>query len=93
MNQRKPAPLDPPPARKSCPVCGEVSYSRAGIHPQCAQELADSRRQARQKTAKKPKKKVPKKSGTKAWHKPCPKCGTQVHIRKSVCECGYAFRR
>ena len=29
-------PIPPDPTRARCPVCREVVYSRAGIHPQCA---------------------------------------------------------
>ena len=47
MNNRKPLPLVPQPARKSCPVCGQVAYSSNGIHPQCAVLQADAPRQAR----------------------------------------------
>ncbi len=40
----KPAPLigATQRLRKVCPVCGDISYSHAGIHPQCAMRLADA---------------------------------------------------
>ncbi len=34
-------PNDPLSTRVRCPVCHEVVYSRAGIHPQCAVRRAD----------------------------------------------------
>jgi hypothetical protein len=30
--------------------------------------------------------------GLKAWHKRCPRCGTQIHIRKAACACGHDFQ-
>jgi hypothetical protein len=49
MCYKKPVPLllvDAPP-RRLCPVCGTVSYSREGIHPQCAEQQADAPRMER----------------------------------------------
>jgi hypothetical protein len=46
MDHKKPTPLyDKSPARRVCPICGERSYSREGIHPQCAVKQADAPRQ------------------------------------------------
>ena len=42
MNNRKPLPLLPQPVREICPVCGKASYSKNGIHPQCAITQADA---------------------------------------------------
>ena len=53
MNYNKPAPLDPQPNPKTCPVCGHSSYSQHGIHPQCAVEQADAPRRAQLSAAKK----------------------------------------
>lgn len=47
MSDTKPDPLYTPPHRKTCPVCGTVSYSLAGIHPQCAMQMADAPRMER----------------------------------------------
>lgn len=47
MNNKKPLPLITQPKRKSCPICGKVTYSSNGIHPQCAVLQADAPRQAR----------------------------------------------
>jgi len=55
MNHRKPTPLVLQPNRKVCPVCGQPSYSRNGIHPQCAIEQADAPRK-KQLVAEKQKK-------------------------------------
>lgn len=89
---RKPQPLYAPPFRSHCPVCGEVSYSAAGIHPQCAMQQADVKRMKRIKSPSKSlKKKMIRDADAKPWQKICPKCRALVHIRKLVCECGHAF--
>jgi hypothetical protein len=31
----------PDPQRKRCPVCHHTVYSLGGVHPQCAERLAD----------------------------------------------------
>ena len=41
MSSKKPQPLMGRHKREPCPVCGEISYSLEGIHPQCAQRRAD----------------------------------------------------
>ena len=51
-DMKKPKPLNPEPPQKICPVCGERSYSRAGIHPQCAALQADAKRVREAKMAK-----------------------------------------
>ena len=38
--------------REPCPVCGEISYSLEGIHPQCAQRQADQTRMNHLKAAR-----------------------------------------
>jgi hypothetical protein len=38
---------------KTCPVCGESSYSKDGIHPQCAVQLADESRKEQLHAARK----------------------------------------
>lgn len=90
MNQKKPGPMYSTPQRKVCPVCGQVSYSPAGVHPQCAETQADEKRMKKLK-AKKPDKAVSLDATPSAWRKPCPKCGTQVHVRKAQCDCGHKF--
>jgi rubredoxin len=85
--------VDAPP-RRLCPVCGAVSYSREGIHPQCAERRADVPRMERVMADNK----VDKRKGiaedsslVRPWHKRCPECQTQLHIRKMACVCGYRF--
>lgn len=96
MHHKKPAPplLGRAPARRICPVCGTRSYSREGIHPQCAQSQADAVRmeqvKAEQKAAPRPPK-VPDPLALRAWHKRCPRCKTELHVRKMTCDCGYEF--
>ena len=72
-----------------CPVCGKPSYSRDGIHPQCAVTHNDRARvkDKKIKTAAKPKAKP---TGT-LWQKRCPKCSRQVAARRHTCDCGYEF--
>ena len=53
MSRSKPPPLSPQPNRKTCPICGHSSYSRDGIHPQCAVTKADAPRQAQLVAARK----------------------------------------
>ena len=96
MCNKKPAPLllthAAPP--RLCPVCGVVSYSREGIHPQCARREADVPRMERVKAGKKAderKKKSAIFSGLSLCHKRCPRCQEQLHIRKMTCGCGYRF--
>jgi hypothetical protein len=91
---RKPLPLDPPRLRKHCPVCGEVSYSAAGIHPQCAMQEADAKRTKRIKRVKSVQKARMTGSDTgdlKPWHRVCPRCKAVVHIRRRACSCGNRF--
>jgi hypothetical protein len=96
MTNKKPIPLSMVALtpRRKCPVCGQSSYSREGIHPQCAQQQADTKRMDRIKIAKaaaKPKASEPNPLAVSPWHKRCPKCKAEVHIRKMTCECGQKF--
>lgn len=43
MNTKKPVPMVVTFHGKRCPICGKASYSRSGIHPQCAVEQADEK--------------------------------------------------
>ena len=47
MSLSKPLPLKPQRVQPLCPVCGKASYSRGGIHPQCAVQQADEPRNVR----------------------------------------------
>ena len=92
MVTRKTRPLYAPPFRKHCPVCGEISYSAAGIHPQCAVQQAEAQRIKRIKPPSKlTKKKTTTDADAKPWQKICPKCQAHMHVRKKLCDCGYAF--
>ena len=94
MSEKKPQPLIPTPSRSRCPVCGEISYSRAGVHPQCSVRKEDQQRTKRSKRealAAKQEKAVSPTSGVSAWQKRCPKCEALQHVRKLVCGCGHVF--
>jgi rubredoxin len=98
MHNKKPVPLllAGAPPRRLCPVCGVVSYSREGVHPQCAQRRADAPRMesvkaSREGEAVKPKGKAENSSLVRPWHKRCPECQAQLHLRKMTCVCGYQF--
>ena len=88
---RKPQPLIPIPPRKVCPVCGAVSYSSAGIHPQCAMREADEKRLQGVKRPTKSHKSRITDAEQKPWQKRCPKCREVMHCRKAMCECGHKF--
>lgn len=49
VSEKKPEIVYFPAVRNFCPVCGKVSYSLAGEHPQCAQKRADDVFKAKQK--------------------------------------------
>lgn len=88
---KKPQPLYGVAHRVPCPVCGHVSYSPAGIHPQCAVQAADQKQLDRIKARKlkEPKSAAPKLA---RHEKQCPKCRMIHHIRKQVCDCGHSFQ-
>ena len=78
MSQKMPLPLmtegGTVASTRLCPVCGEASYSRQGIHPQCAVTQADATRTARLKAAAKKREKSPAHKATNsftlsAWHR------------------------
>ena len=96
MEHKRPIPLYDRPRKtpRLCPVCGKAAYSRGGIHPQCAAQKADATRMARVKARKKAAQPAATPSNTLVlapWHKRCPKCSAQVHIRKANCDCGHRF--
>ena len=49
MSEKKPELIYFPAVRNFCPVCGKVSYSRSGEHPQCSVARADAAFKAKQK--------------------------------------------
>lgn len=95
MSAKKPVPLLTGTSPETCPVCGQPSYSPAGIHPQCAVTQADAPRNARlaaEKAAeKKSKSEAPQAARQSAWQKTCPECDARVPARKKVCDCGFTF--
>ena len=91
MSEKKPPPLIFYQTHKPCPVCGEISYSVAGVHPQCAVRQADENRMKRVKRDTSAGKTVKPASGVKSWQRVCPKCKALQHVRKKVCDCGHSF--
>ena len=87
---KKPTPLYSTTARTPCPVCGHVSYSPAGIHPQCAMRAADKVQIDRDKARKLARTKPPVVTVGR-YQKQCPRCRTIHHIRKQTCDCGHSF--
>ena len=53
MSEKKPTPVYIEKLGKVCPVCRKASYSRDGIHPQCAAIQADEPRRLRLAAEKK----------------------------------------
>ncbi len=49
MSEKKPELIYFPAVRRFCPVCGKVSYSLSGEHPQCSVARGDAAFRARQK--------------------------------------------
>ena len=93
MYEKKPQPPLPNRTHNRCPVCGEISYSRAGIHPQCSARRADEERRKLIKLEEEPanEKRTTPSSGAAPWQKYCPKCKALLHVRKAVCACGHHF--
>jgi hypothetical protein len=94
MYEQKPQPIISARVYNRCPVCGEVSYSLAGIHPQCSVQQADEQRKVhikREKLLEKEKNTGTSASGISPWQKRCPKCNAVQHVRKAVCDCGHTF--
>ena len=94
MSHKKPPPLrSNGPSRRRCPVCDEISYSQAGIHPQCAQLRSQSARLQRvERIIPRPSPDAPPKGGPMGrWQKLCPRCSARVHVRQKACPCGHVF--
>ena len=95
MRRRKPVPLllvtrRPSPLRPSA----ALSAIARGYHPQCAERRADAPRMDRVRAAAEiaeRKGKAADSSTLGYWHKRCPQCRTQLHLRKMTCVCGYRF--
>ena len=57
-----------------------------------AKKKVAKRKTKKKATKRKAKKKTKaKKPQQTSWRKKCPKCGTEVHVRKRVCPCGQDF--
>ncbi len=97
MSSKKPQPLISRLRHERCPVCGEISYSLCGVHPQCAVRQADESRIKRLKLEKIALANAPatvaekSDSGVKPWQRLCPRCKAISHVRKKVCGCGHTF--
>jgi len=91
MQHKKPPPLVSGSRRPVCPVCGQTSYSRAGIHPQCAVKQADDKRLERIRERNRAGSDPPLNIVSGAWQKVCPKCNTSLHVRRKACDCGFEF--
>ena len=88
MSEKKPAPWISQPGGKVCPVCGTRTYSQGGIHPQCAVYRAE----ARTEKLKAERKREANAARPSTWTKKrCPKCGSEPHVRRKVCDCGHVF--
>lgn len=94
MRHKKATPVVFEASNENCPVCGKRTYSRSGIHPQCAVRQADALSDRRRKEMEKLQTPKPKKSPWKSkglTQKTCPKCNVQRHVRVKQCECGHNF--
>jgi hypothetical protein len=89
MSILKPVIVVPGPARIFCPICGEATYSRGGIHPQCAMAQADEPRATRLRNARRTEATIDK-PNTHVFKK-CPECDASSDPRRMVCNCGYRF--
>jgi rubrerythrin len=92
MSSKKPIPLFERQPPKRCPVCGETSYSPAGIHPQCSMRREDEKRMSRVKHIKRESDgSVATTHDMSAWQKVCPSCHAVQHAKKKECDCGHTF--
>ncbi len=89
MTSKKPTPLVSGNKHEKCPICGERSYSRTGIHPQCSRRQFDEKRVSRIKREQAEKADLP--ANSKPWQRICPQCKTSQHVRMKSCECGHQF--
>jgi uncharacterized Zn finger protein (UPF0148 family) len=87
----KATPLFSPRKDVRCPVCGEASYSKDGVHPQCSVKRADQKRATKIKADRIAGKTTKPVDGIKTWQRVCPKCKSVQHVRKKMCECGEAL--
>jgi hypothetical protein len=91
LNYTKPMPLIIEVGKKICPVCGKSSYSRDGIHPQCAMQQGDALRRSQLAPPEKPLAQRLPIDNAGRWNKFCPACHRSLHVRKATCVCGHRF--
>jgi hypothetical protein len=93
MQHKKPIPLVARSRRPACPVCGQTSYSREGIHPQCAVKQADDKRleRIRERNRTESDSDTQPSVATGTWQKICPECKASLHVRRKACDCGHEF--
>jgi hypothetical protein len=91
LNTHKPTPLIIEIGKKVCPVCGRSSYSRDGIHPQCAMRQSDALRRSQLSAPPKPAAKPQAIADASYWRKCCPVCHRSLHVKKMTCVCGHDF--
>jgi hypothetical protein len=80
---------------RSCPVCKKATYSREGIHPQCAERERDRARMKQLRDNQRAAKEAHKRANPiplKPFHRHCPSCSADVPPRVAECSCGYRFQ-
>lgn len=92
MSFKKPLPLVHRESHLPCPVCGEISYSAGGIHPQCSVRQADADRMHRIKKAREIKSAKKPVTILSVWQKSCPQCQSTLHVWRTNCRCGFHFK-
>src|SRR6185436_10930365 len=90
MSIIKPVVVIPGPEKILCPICGKPTYSRGGIHPQCAMEQADEPRITRLRNARRADANT-EKPRPMLHKKRCPECDSYSDARREVCGCGFHF--
>src|SRR6478752_2405084 len=90
MSIIKPVIVIPGPEKILCPICSKPTYSRGGIHPQCAMEQADEPRVTLLRNARRADVKrvrpIPQ-----VHKKRCPECDSYSDAQREVCWCGFRF--
>lgn len=92
MSIKKPLPLFHRESHLPCPVCGEISYSAGGIHPQCSVRQADADRMLRIKEEREIKSSKKPVTILSIWQKSCPQCQSTLHVWRTNCRCGFHFK-
>jgi len=93
MSEATPAllPLASERAPRLCPVCGKPTYSREGIHPQCAEQQTDRERMTLLHSLEEIRSETHRRANPvrlKPFHRRCPNCSAELHSRKAQCACG-----